>query len=144
MKLEDLYNEWAKDGAIDIADISRNSADIPKLHNKYFKWYSEEGLRLKKLKSDYKVLTKLKTDYYNGTLDSTELKEYGWPQQPLKILRADIPMYLESDKEIITLSLKIGLQEAVVEYLESIIKQINNRNFILKNIIDWEKFRTGA
>jgi hypothetical protein len=53
-------------------------------------------------------------------------------------------MYLESDKDIINLSLKIGLQEAVVEYLESIIKQINNRNFILKNILDWEKFRTGA
>ena len=144
MKLEDLYNEWAKDGAIDIVDISRNSADIPKLHNKYFRCYSEEGLRLKKLKSDYKVLTKLKTDYYNGTLDSTELKEHGWPPQPLKILRADIPIYLESDKDIINASLKIGLQEAIVEYLESIIKQINNRNFILKNIIDWEKFRTGA
>ena len=144
MKLEDLYNEWAKDGAIDIVDISRNSADIPKLHNKYFRWYSEEGLRLKKLKSDYKVLTKLKTDYYNGTLDSTELKEHGWPPQPLKILRADIPIYLESDKDIINASLKIGLQEAIVEYLESIIKQINHRNFILKNIIDWEKFRTGA
>ena len=144
MKIEELYNEWAKDGEINIDNISRNSADIPKLHNKYFRWYVEEGLYLKKLKSDYKVLIKLKGDYYQGNLDSSELKQYGWVPQPLKILRADIPTHIEADADVIKSSLKIGLQEAVVEYLESIIKQINNRNFILKNIIDYEKFRTGA
>jgi len=42
------------------------------------------------------------------------------------------------------LSLKIGLQEEIVAYLESIIKHISNRNFLLKTIVDWEKFRTGA
>jgi hypothetical protein len=104
----------------------------------------QEGLRLKKLKADYKQLYKLKTEYYKGELDIEELKEYGWSPQPLKILRQDIPTYLEADKDIVNHSLKVGLQEAVVEYLESIIRQINNRNFYLKNIIDWERFRTGA
>jgi len=144
MKIEQLYEEWAKDGEIDIANISQNSADIPKLHNKYFRWYTEEGLKLKKYKSDYKILVKLKTDYYSGNMDSYELKEHGWEPQPLKILRSDIPTYLDSDKDVVNLSLKIGMQEAIVEYLESIIRQINNRNYILKNVIDWEKFRTGA
>jgi len=144
MKIEDIYTEWAKDGEINVDNISRNSADIPKIHNKYFRWYVEEGLRLKKLKSDYKILVKNKTEYYDGRMDSEELRHHGWKPQPLKILRSDIPLYIESDNDIVTLSLKIGLQEAVVEYLESIIKQINNRNFILKNIIDYEKFRTGA
>lgn len=144
MNIEDLYNEWAKDGHIDVADISRNSADIPKLHNKYFRLYTEEGLKLKKLRADYKVLVKRKNEYYNGSMDSEELKEYGWTPQPLKILKSDIPTYVESDKDVINLSLRIGLQESIVEYLESIIRQINNRNFILKNIIDYEKFRTGA
>lgn len=144
MKIEDLYTEWAKDGNIDISGISQHSADIPKLHNKYFRWYVEEGLKLKKLKADYKVLVKLKGEYYNGSLDSEELKQYGWRPQPLKILRSDIPTYVESDTDVINSSLRVGLQEAIVEYLESIIKQINNRNFIIKNIIDYEKFRTGA
>lgn len=144
MKLEDIYSEWAKDGEINIVEVSKTSADIPKLHNKYFRMYAEEGLKLKKYKSDYKNLTKLKTEYYNGQMGSEELKQYGWNPQPLKILRQDIPMYIESDQDIVNMSLKIGMQEAIVEYLESIIKQINNRNFILKNIIDWERFRTGA
>ena len=144
MKLEEIYELWAKDGEIDETNISSESANIPKLHNKYFQMYVTEGLRLKKLKADYKKLYKLKTEYYKGELDIEELKEYGWSPQPLKILRQDIPTYLESDDDVINLSLKIGLQEAVVEYLESIIRQINSRNFYLKNIIDWERFRTGA
>lgn len=144
MKLEDIYTMWAEDGKIDETNISRESANIPKLHNKYFQLYTQEGLRLKKLKVDYKQLYKLKTEYYKGELDVEELKQHGWSPQPLKILRQDIPIYLESDNDIINFTLKIGLQEAVVEYLESIIRQINNRNFYLKNIIDWERFRTGA
>ena len=144
MKIEEIYEMWATDGSIDETNISGESASIPKLHNKYFQLYVQEGLRLKKLKADYKQLYKLKTEYYKGELDVEELKEYGWSPQPLKILRQDIPTYLEADKDIVNHSLKVGLQEAVVEYLESIIRQINNRNFYLKNIIDWERFRTGA
>lgn len=144
MKIDEIYEMWDKDGEIDETNISGESANIPKLHNKYFQMYVNEGLRLKKLRADYKTLSKLKTEYYKGELDIEELKEYGWTPQPLKILRQDIPTYLEADKDIINMTLKIGLQEAVVEYLESIIRQINNRNFYLKNILDWERFRTGA
>ena len=145
MKIEDIYDEWAKDGEIDQANISRTASDIPKMHNKYYRFYVvEEGLKLKKQRADYKVLIKLKNDYYRGDMDSEELKEHGWPPQPLRLLKSDIPTYIDADKDVVDTSLKMGVQEAKVEYLESIIKQINNRNFILSNIINWEKFRTGA
>jgi len=144
MDIETLYNEWAKDGEIDQSNISKSTTDIPKLHNKYFRWYVEEGLKLKKLIAEYKVLYKRKGEWYRGELDDEELKEHGWKPQPLKILRADVPSYLEADADVIRLSLKIGLQEEIVAYLESIIKHISNRNFLLKTIVDWEKFRTGA
>jgi len=106
--------------------------------------YSREGLKLKKLKTDYKQLKKLKTEYYKGQLDDEEMKEHGWSPQPLKILNQDIPTYLEADDDIIRLSLKIGLQEAIVEYLESILYQIRNRSFHLRLIVDWERFKVGA
>ena len=144
VNIEDIYSEWAKDGEIDQADISRTASDIPKMHTKYYRYYVEEGFKLKKQRANYKILIKLKNDYYRGDMDSTELKEHGWSPQPLRILRVDIPTYLDADKDVIEASLKIGVQEAKVEYLESIIKQINNRNFILSNIINWERFRTGA
>lgn len=144
MDIETLFKEWAKDGEIDQANISKTTADIPRLHNKYFRWYVEEGLKLKKLKAEYKILYKLKSEYYRGELDDEELRQHGWKPQPLKILRTDVPTYLEADVDVIKLSLKIGLQEETVAYLESIVKQITNRNFLMKTIVDWEKFRTGA
>jgi hypothetical protein len=144
MKLEDIIAEWDKDGTIDQTNVSRESGEIPKLHNKYFKIYMGEGYLLRKMKTDYKKLFKLKTEYYRGDLDITELRQYGWTPQPLKILRADIPSYLDADDDLIESSLKIGAQEQKVEYLEAIIKMIGNRGFQLKTILDWEKFRTGA
>ena len=42
------------------------------------------------------------------------------------------------------MTLKIGMSEAKVEYLESIVKQINNRGYQLKNITDWERFKSGG
>lgn len=144
MKLEDIIAEWDKDGTIDQTNVSKESGEIPKLHNKYFKIYMGEGYLLRKMKADYKKLFKLKTEYYKGELDVSELKQYGWSQQPLKILRTDIPSYLDADDDLIESSLKIGAQEQKVEYLESIIKMIGNRGFQIRAIIDWERFRTGA
>ena len=144
MKLEDIIAEWDKDGTIDQTNISRESGEIPKLHNKYFKIYMGEGYLLRKMRADYKKLFKLKTEYYKGELDVSELKQYGWNPQSLKILRQDIPSYMDADDDLIESSLKIGAQEQKVEYLEAIIKMINNRGFQLKTIVDWERFRTGA
>ena len=60
------------------------------------------------------------------------------------ILKADVPMYMEADKEIIDLSLKIGLQQEKVEFLESIIKSLNNRGYNIKAAIDFLKFTSGS
>ena len=144
MDIAKIFEEWDKDGAIDQGNISRTATDIPKIHNKYFRFYVEEGLKLKKLRAEYKILVRLKTEWYKGDLDEEEMKIHGWKPQPLKILRADIPQYIESDPDNIKKTLIVGLQEEVVGYLESIVKQINNRNFILKTIVDFEKFRTGG
>ena len=144
MKIEDIYEMWAKDSEIDQTNVSGESANIPKLHNKYFRVYMEEGIKLKQLRAKYKQLKLLKEQYYRGELDITELQQHGWEPQPLKILRTDIGTYIDADQDMINLSLKVGMIEEKVNYLEAIIKMISNRGFQLKTIVDWERFRTGA
>jgi hypothetical protein len=144
MKIEEIYEMWAKDSEIDQTNVSGESANIPKLHNKYFRVYMEEGMKLKQLRAKYKQLKLLKEQYYRGELDITELQQYGWEPQPLKILRTDISTYIDADQDMINLSLKVGMIEEKVNYLEAIIKMISNRGFQLKTIVDWERFRTGA
>lgn len=144
MNFEELNSNWAKDCKIDETNLTRESSRIPELHQKYFGIYVTEGLKLRKLKIEYKELEKAKTEYYNGSMDQEELKERGWKPNPLKVLRNDIQKYIEADNDVIELSLKIAYRESIVKYLEDIIKQINTRNFIIKNMIDFEKFRSGG
>ena len=144
MDIETLYAEWDKDGSIDPTNLTRATTDIPKLHNKYYKLYVTEALKLRKKRAEYKVLAKLKLEWFDGKLDDETLKERGWQPFRLKILKSEMHHHLEADPEIIKLTLMIGLQEEIVSYLESIVKQIANRNFLIKNIIDYEKFKMGG
>ena len=74
-----------------------------------------------------------------------ETKDKGWKLPPRgMILKGDIPMYLEGDQDIINLSLKIGYQQEKLELLDSIIRSVMNRGFLIKSAIDWQKFTMGS
>ena len=80
---------------------------------------------------------------YQGLLSNEELEERGWDIQPLKILKADIPVYIESDEDLQLIKNKIQLTEDKIEILENIIKTLNNRGYLIKNAIEWSKFQNG-
>ena len=143
MQLDELFENWGKDCNIDRAELGNESTKIPQLHFKYFKFLSNERLLLKKLESEYTVLHKCKWDYYQGIMTLEDLQEKGWEQQPLKILKTDLPQYIGSDGDIIKMNQKIAYQKEKIEFLESVIRTINNRGFQIKNAIDWEKFKVG-
>jgi hypothetical protein len=144
MKLEEIYTEWDADSDIDTTDLGTESIKIPKLHNKYYKLYTSEKLLLRKYEAEMKSLKLAKYEFYTQG-PSAETKELGW-EMPSRgmILKQEMPMYMEGDREIIALSLKIGLQQEKVELLESIIKSLVNRGFQIKSAIDWHKFTMGA
>ena len=144
MDLEEINKMWSKDCKIDEANISGEARRIPEMHNKYYMLYVKAALKVKKLKAELATLEKAKTEYSSGSMDQAELKQRGWKPNPLKILRQDIGKYIESDKDIIELSLTIDYHLSMANYLEDIVRQINNRNFILNNIISWVKFRSGS
>lgn len=144
MTWEEVNEMWSKDKTLDITDLVRATADIPELHNKYYVLYIKQHLRTMKMKADLVMLEAKKTEYFNGTMSEEDLKKFGWKPNPLKIMKAEIPRHIESDPDVQTLSLKIGYAQAVEEYLKDILKNINNRNFLIKNIIEQNKFAAGG
>jgi hypothetical protein len=147
MKLEDIQKLWTSDCVLDDIQLDLETKRIPELHNKYFKIFSDEKLRLVKYESRKKELSKLKWLYYTGKIDKDSLDNMGWEPFELDIKsrnRLDLDRFLESDKDTIDIQEKIAYQKEKIEYLESIIKTIVNRNFLIKNIIDWRKFTSGA
>ena len=144
MKFEDILNEWEKDSQIDKTEIGNESLKIPKLHFKYYKIYVAEKGALRVLESQLKTLRLEKHEFYTqGHTEVTRGK--GW-QLPAKgmILKADLHMYMEADKDIIELSLKIGMQQEKVDALEAIIKSLSNRGYWLRNALEWQKFINGG
>lgn len=143
MQLDELFELWKKDSGIDRTELGEESANIPKLHYKYYKHYAQERLTLKKLEAEYKSLYKDKWEYYQGNLPDEDLKERGWDPFQLKVLKSDLSTYIDSDKDIINHMYKIEYQKEKIDFLESVIRTINNRGFHIKNAIDWEKFKVG-
>jgi len=137
--------EMAKDDLpINEEKLDIESLTIPQLHGKYLNIYQDEKIVLHGLKIEYRKLKKLKWEYYTGKLDQETLKKYNWEQFDLKILRQDIDLYLEADDELIALEKKLLIQEEKVDYLQSILKALNNRKFHIRDAISWRKFINGV
>lgn len=144
MKLDDISELWQKDSHIRIDDLANEAVKIPKLHEKYYKIFIKERLGLRKLEADYKILNRAKWEYYTGKLSSQELSDYGWEQFDHKLLRQDVPTYLESDKDLVEHMTRIQYQREKVDFLESIIKGLVNRGFQIKSAIDFIRFTNGG
>lgn len=144
MKLEDIQNMWVNDSQIDRTELGEESLRIPQLHSKYYNLFSAERMSLRKMEQEYKELYRTKHEYYNGTLSEDELKTNGWEPFQLRILKSDISIYLQSDKDLGRAELRMELQKEKVEFLESIIKNLPARGYQINAAIAWEKFKVGA
>lgn len=144
MNIEQILDEWAKDTDIDRDRLSDESLNISKLHSKYYRIYVKCKMRLIKLQNDKKEMLKTLHEYYEGILDKEELEEMGRKPMNLRILKGDIPKYIDADKEYIELNLKTSLEQEKVSLVESIIKSLHQRGFDIRNAIEFEKFRAGG
>ena len=144
MKFDDIMKLWEQDAKMDKTELGEESLRIPLLHHKYYKLYVEEGLLFKKLELEFKALYKLKYEYYMGILDEDTLKQNEWQPNPLKILKQDLPTYIDADSDIQLIQARIDIQKQKLSFLESVIKTVTTRGFLIKNAIDWERFKVGG
>lgn len=135
--------EWAKDAQIDKTELGDESLNIPKLHHKYYTILVRAKLDLKKLDSEMKKLRLDKYEYYTQGASEEHLAR-GWKPLRKMIIKSETPIYMDGDEDIINLNLKIGYQHEKIEFLMDILKCIHNRNFQLKNALDWQKFIGGG
>ena len=104
---------------------------------------TEENSILSKLMYAHKMMERDKFEYYTGKMCNEDLQERGWEPLNLKIMKNDVPRYIESDKEIIRHLMKISDYREKVGLLKTIIDSVNSRSFIITNAIKWKKFISG-
>lgn len=139
-----LMEEWVKDSPVNETEPSKELIKVPQLHSKYLRILTHHNLIVKKLAGDYARLKKIKLEYYSGDLNNEEdLARYKLEPLHKKILRPDIPTYIDSDPDLNNILLKKSIHEEVVSFCQSVLKEINNRSWQLRSYIDWEKFIGG-
>ena len=140
MNIDELFIEVERDIKIDDTELDLESIRTPQIHNKYLKMFTKHSLQHKKLQDDYKVLYREKWEYYTGKAPPEVYAENPFE---LKVLKSDIGIYIEADKDLQQLGQRMAYTKQIVEYLERILREINNRNWTIRNTIEWKKFLHG-
>ena len=140
--LEQILKLWESDAVIDSTEPSKELLKIPRHHSKYLAILTKHKIASKKANFDYLRMRKVKWEYYTGKMSQEELNEYGW--EPFQFtLKSDITTYLEADTDLIKLLEKKAYHEEVVSVLESIMNELKQRTWQLRDFISWEKFIGG-
>ena len=141
MTLEELENLADIDLKINDTELDIESLKIPQLHNKYSKFHNQFINLLKKSEQTRDILIREKWEYYTGKADESVYREKPFD---LKVLKSDVHIYINSDDEMQRADQKVAYLNTVAKYLEQILRGLNNRTFLIKNMIEWKKFTSGA
>ncbi len=140
MNLDEIQLSWEEDSKIDEDNLHNESTKIPSLHAKYYRILNNILLMKKLEENKFKQLKKTKWQYYTGKADPEVYIEKPFDH---KVLRQDVDKYMDSDEDLIKILNKIDYFQVMLNYLDSILKTINNRTFQIKNSIEWQKFIRG-
>lgn len=141
--LEKIQEEWEKDAPIRKDRLDTESLDTPKLFNKYYKMLSRYRIKFKEYKNSMNQARFQKWRYYGKKGDPEDYAKKDDPLLDEKIMKSDIDRYIEGDDEFNKMKNNLIQLEEIVNYLTDVIHQINNRNWHIRNAIEFQKFTHG-
>tara|TARA_B100001173_G_scaffold265658_1_gene240817 strand:- start:11693 stop:12130 length:438 start_codon:yes stop_codon:yes gene_type:complete len=141
LDLDMIQKMWEQDSKIDLDNLHTESINIPKLHAKYFEIYNNIVLLKKKAEQQRKNTRHERYEYFSGKADPEIYVKNPFPK---KIRDKDtMQKYLDSDESLSSVSLKIDYYDTILNYIESILKVIQNRTYQIKNAVEFMKFQAG-
>ncbi len=139
--LDTIQKMWEKDSKIDADNLHTESLNIPILHSKYFEIYNNIILLKKKAEQQKKNIRHERYEYFTGKADPDVYLENPFPKKIRD--KETLQKYLDADEKLSSVCLKIEYYETMLNYLESILKVIQNRTYQIKNAIEFIKFTSG-
>ena len=141
LDLDMIQKMWEKDSNIDLDNLHTESINIPKLHAKYYEIYNNIVLLKKKAEQQRKNTRHERYEYFTGKAAPEVYTENPFPK---KIRDKDtLQKYLDADESLSSVSLKIDYYDTILNYLESILRVIQNRTYQIKNAVEFMKFQAG-
>ena len=141
MNLDDLFLEVETDITIDDSELDRESLRTPYLYDKYLKFLVTVSIAYKNVEENYNKMRLEKYHYYTGKADPEVYKNEPFD---LKVMKTDVHMYLDADSDLSDMRKSLEYSNQRIEYVKKTLKNIQDRNWNIKNAIDWRKFKEGA
>ncbi len=139
--LDTIQRMWEQDSKIDADNLHTESLNIPVLHSKYFDLYNNIILLKKKAEQQRKNIRHDRYEYYTGKADPDVYVENPFPKKIRD--KETLQKYLDADEKLSQVCLKIDYYDTMLNYIESILKMIQNRTFQIKNAIEFVRFTAG-
>jgi hypothetical protein len=141
LDIDTIQKMWVEDAKIDPDNLHTESLNIPILHSKYYDLYNTITLLKKKAEQQKRNIRHERYEYFTGKADPEVYVENPFPK---KIRDKDtLQKYMDADEKLSQVSLKIEYYETMLNYIESILKVIQNRTYQIKNAIEFIKFQAG-
>lgn len=141
MSLHELTSEAEKDLEIDRSQLDVEALRTPKIHNRWLKKLYQRKDKIFALELKKKILMKEKWLYYTGKAsDETYVKDGAFH---LKLMKQEVPMFVEADEQIQEIDVKIHVVKQEVEFIQKTIEEINRRQWTIGNAIKALKFMNG-
>ena len=139
--LDTIQKMWVEDSKIDIDNLHTESLNIPTLHAKYFDIYNNIVLLKKKAEQQKKNIRHERYEYFSGKADPEVYIDNPFPKKIRD--KETMQKYLDADNKLSSVSLKVEYYATMLNYLERILKVIQNRTYQIKNAIEFIRFQSG-
>ena len=141
INLDKIQSMWQEDCKIDIDNMHEESIKVPQLHSKYHEILNNFILLRTKAQKIQKSVRHERYEYYSGKADPDVYEREPFPK---KVRDKDaLIRYMDADDRVSDANLKVEYYDVMINYTESILKQISNRTYQIKNSIEWHKFQAG-
>ena len=141
MKIENILKLIEEDRKIDHTQLDTESLKIQEQAVKYQQLAHDEALVLRHLEREYNVLKYKRWMYYMGKADDEVYEKEPFDH---KVLKSDINIFLDSDKQINELQDRISTQTEKLKLVVEAGKVMQNKSFNIKNALEHQKFMGGA
>ena len=130
INLDKIQSMWQEDCKIDIDNMHEESIKVPQLHSKYHEILNNLILLRTKAQKIQKSVRHERYEYYSGKADPDVYEREPFPK---KVRDKDaLIRYMDADDRVSDANLKVEYYDVMINYTESILKQISNRTYQIK------------
>jgi hypothetical protein len=139
--LDELLKIADEDMKIDKSALDNESLKGPRLHNQWLRRLYDRKDKLFAYELKKKEVYKSLWLYYNGKAVDSEYERKG--SFDIRIMKADIGMFIESDPEMKEIEAKIFIVKQEMEFIVKTLEELNRRTFVISNALKALAFLNG-